>query len=153
MTDTIKNFEQQISSTLCLVSCSSKNQVPHFKAVTDSHLTRLLLRKKSIFRSGLPICHELWDIESIFFSLSILHPPKCLFSPVYVKCHAETFFLSKNIILYHKYKFSTQTLLLITPLKKNKNKNNKQKKKTNQTNQQKTKQKKSPFGYLSQTKF
>ena len=51
MTDTMKHFEQQTSSTLCsvfkcLVSCSSKNQVPYFKAVTDSNLTRLLLRKK-----------------------------------------------------------------------------------------------------------
>ena len=51
MTDTIKHFEQQTSSTLvfCLLSCSSKNQVPYFilnKAVTDSNLTGLLLRKK-----------------------------------------------------------------------------------------------------------
>ena len=48
MTDTMKHFEQQTSSTLvfCLISCSSKNQVPYFKAVTDSNLTRLLLRKK-----------------------------------------------------------------------------------------------------------
>ena len=30
----------------CLVSCSSKNQVSYFKAVNDSNLTRLLLRKK-----------------------------------------------------------------------------------------------------------
>ena len=66
MTDTIKHFEQQTSSTrvFCLVSCSSKNQVPYFIAVTDSNLTRLLLRKKkkfkkTAFRSGLPICHEL----------------------------------------------------------------------------------------------
>ena len=80
MTDTVKHFVQQTSSTLCsvfkcLVSCSSKNQVPYFKAVTDSNLTRLLLRrekktlKKNAFRSGLPICHELWDIAFIFFSL------------------------------------------------------------------------------------
>ena len=67
------------NSVFCLVSCSSKNQVPYFKAVTDSNLTRLLLRKKkkkkkslkkNAFRSGLPICHELWDIAFIFFSLS-----------------------------------------------------------------------------------
>ena len=47
MTDTMKHFEQQTFSThvFCLVSCSSKNQVPYFKAVTDSSLTRLLLRK------------------------------------------------------------------------------------------------------------
>ena len=79
MTDTMKHFEQQTSSTLCsvfkcLVSCSAKNQVPYFKAVTDSNLTLLLLRrkkkkplKKNAFRSGLPICHELWDIAFIFF--------------------------------------------------------------------------------------
>ena len=34
------------NSVFCLVSCSSKNQVPYFKAVADSNLTRLLLRKK-----------------------------------------------------------------------------------------------------------
>ena len=34
------------NSVFCLVSCSSKNQVTYFKAVTDSNLTRLLLRKK-----------------------------------------------------------------------------------------------------------
>ena len=53
-----------------------QKQVPYFKAVIDSNLTRLLLRKKkkkhvkkTAFRSGLPICHELWDIGFIFFSL------------------------------------------------------------------------------------
>ena len=52
-----------------------QNQVPYFKAVTDSNLTRLLLRKKkkknvkkTAFRSGLPICHELWDIAFIFLA-------------------------------------------------------------------------------------
>ena len=68
------------NSVFYLVSCSSKNQVPYFKDVTDSNLTRLLLRKKkkkkktlkkkkNAFRSGLPICHKLWDIPFIFFSL------------------------------------------------------------------------------------
>ena len=64
------------NSVFCLVSCSSKNQVPYFKAVTDSNLTRLLLRekkkkktfKKKRVRSGLPICHELWDIAFIFLA-------------------------------------------------------------------------------------
>ena len=67
---------------LCSVSCSFKNQVPYFKAVTDSNLTRLLLRekkknikkkkkkkKKKPFRSGPPICHELWDTAFIFLAL------------------------------------------------------------------------------------
>ena len=73
-------------SMFCLVSCLSKNQVQYFilnKVVTDSNLTRLLLRKKTkqnktkqtnkqqqqlnAFRSGLSICHKLWDIH--FFSL------------------------------------------------------------------------------------
>ena len=38
------------NSVFCLVSCSSKNQVPYFilnKVVTDSNLTCLLLRKKN----------------------------------------------------------------------------------------------------------
>ena len=39
--------------------------------MNDSNLTRLLLRikkkKKNAFRSGLPICHELWDIVFILF--------------------------------------------------------------------------------------
>ena len=35
------------NSVFCLVSCSSKNQVPYLKAVTDSNLTRLLLRKQN----------------------------------------------------------------------------------------------------------
>ena len=43
MTDTMKHFEQQTSSTLCSFI---QNQVPYFKAATDSNLTRLLLRKK-----------------------------------------------------------------------------------------------------------
>ena len=34
------------NSVFYFVFCSSKNQVPYFKAVTDSNLTRLLLRKK-----------------------------------------------------------------------------------------------------------
>ena len=60
------------NSVFCLVSCSSKNQVPYFilnKVVTDSNLKRLLLWKKKqtnkqnkkekekekpTFRSGLP---------------------------------------------------------------------------------------------------
>ena len=62
----------------CVLPCILfiQNQVPYFKAVTDSNLTRLLLKKekkknvkKNAFRSGLPICHELWDIAFIFFSL------------------------------------------------------------------------------------
>ena len=77
------------NSVFCLVSCSSKNQVPYFKAVTDSNLTRLLLRekkkkfKKTAFRSGLPICHELWDIAFIFFSLKSTALPN-LFVPLFV---------------------------------------------------------------------
>ena len=51
MTDTIKHLEQQTSSTLvfCLVSCSSKNQVPYFilnKVVITSNLKRLAAQKK-----------------------------------------------------------------------------------------------------------
>ena len=69
---------------LCVLSCILfiQNQVSYFKAVNDSNLTCLLLRgkkkkktlvKKTAFRSGLPICHELWDITFIFFfSLRIL---------------------------------------------------------------------------------
>ena len=63
----------------CVLPCILfiQNQVPCFKAVTDSNLTRLLLRKKkktvkkTAFRSGLPICHELWDIAFIFCSLKV----------------------------------------------------------------------------------
>ena len=68
----MKHFEQQTSSTLCsvLYLVHPKNQVPYFKALSDSNLTRLLLRKKqsktkqtvtinTAFRSGLPISHEL----------------------------------------------------------------------------------------------
>ena len=52
MTDTIKHFERQTSSTLCsvLFLVHPKNQVPYFilnKVVTDSNLTHLLLRKKT----------------------------------------------------------------------------------------------------------
>ena len=68
----------------CLLSCSSKNHVPYFKAVTDSNLTHLLLRrkkkmlkKKNTFRSGLPICHKLWDIAYIFFSLMPADTAQC----------------------------------------------------------------------------
>ena len=47
MSNTMKHFEQQTSSTLCFVLyLAPKNQVPYFKAVTDSNLTRLLLREK-----------------------------------------------------------------------------------------------------------
>ena len=66
---------------LCVLSCILfiQNQVPYFKAVNDSNLTHLLLRKKKkkkkkpvkkpAFRSGPPICHELWD-SIYFFSLT-----------------------------------------------------------------------------------
>ena len=69
---------------LCVLSCILfiQNQVPYFKAVNDSNRTRLLLRKKekkrkkktlkkNAFRSGLPICHKLWDIAFIFLALCI----------------------------------------------------------------------------------
>ena len=78
---------------LCVLSCILfiQKSSPYFKAVTDSNLTRLLLRKKNkqtnkqtqkqkqkekknkqtnVFRSGLPICHELWDIAAFFLALS-----------------------------------------------------------------------------------
>ena len=64
------------NSVFCLVSCSSKNQVPYFKAVTDSNLTCLLLKKKKkthTFRSGFPICHEFWDIAFIFLAWTSSH--------------------------------------------------------------------------------
>ena len=54
------------------------------KVVTDPNLTCMLLKKtnkqkqnkkkplkKPAFRSGLPICHKLWDID--FFSFSLIH--------------------------------------------------------------------------------
>ena len=68
---------------LCVLSCILfiQNQVPYFKAVTDSNLTRLLLKKKkkkkkkkcykTAFRSGLPICHEFYW-QSIFFFFSLI---------------------------------------------------------------------------------
>ena len=33
--------------------------------------TKKKKKKKNAFRSGLPICHELWDIAFIFFSLML----------------------------------------------------------------------------------
>ena len=62
---------------LCVLSCILfiQNKIPYFKAVTDSHMTRLLLRKKkkkNAFRSCLPICHELWDIAFIFLALKLV---------------------------------------------------------------------------------
>ena len=71
MTDAIKHFEQQISSTLfCLVSCSSINQVlisyRGKKKKKTSDLPKFdtsdccsQKKKKNAFRSGLPICHKL----------------------------------------------------------------------------------------------
>ena len=52
VTDTIKHFGQQASSTFvfCRVSCSSKNRVSNFiliKVVTNSNLTRLLSAQKN----------------------------------------------------------------------------------------------------------
>ena len=65
------------NSVFCLVSCSSKNEVPYFilnKVVTDSNLKHLLLRgkkqkclKKTAFRSGFQICHKLGDVHFLFF--------------------------------------------------------------------------------------
>ena len=125
----------------CLVSCSSKNQVPYFKAVTDSNLTRLLLRKKkkkkslkkTAFRSALPICHELWDIAFIFFSLSknnvnlILVSRKIIVGNVFFKIRLKESIIGSIFILklanfwnlwffqnWSKFKF----------LMKNKNKHN-----------------------------
>ena len=56
-----------------------QNQVPYFKAVTDTSAAHQEKKKKkkkktlkkNAFRSGLPICHELGDIAFIFFSLMI----------------------------------------------------------------------------------
>ena len=80
MTDTIKHFEQQTSSTLrsVLYLVHPKIKFHIFKlnkVVTDSNLKHLLLGgekkniKKNVFRSGFPICHKLWDI--FFFSLAL----------------------------------------------------------------------------------
>ena len=47
MTDTMKHFEQQTLFNSCLPCILFiQNEVPYFKAVTDSNLTRLLPRKK-----------------------------------------------------------------------------------------------------------
>ena len=79
MTDTMKHYEQQTSSTLvfCLVSCSSKIKF-HISKLWPTQIWHVCCSekkkkknvKKNAFRSGLPICHELWDITFIFFSLS-----------------------------------------------------------------------------------
>ena len=83
------------NSVFCLVSCSSKNQVPYFilnKVVTDSNLKRLLLMKKQTnkqnkkekekekptFRSGLPGFSR--DIDFFFFS----HTKKLIFCISYI---------------------------------------------------------------------
>ena len=76
MTDTMKHFEQQTSSTLvfCLVSCTSKIKFHIFQSCDQLKSDTFAAQKKknvkkNAFRSGLPICHELWDIAFIFFSL------------------------------------------------------------------------------------
>ena len=67
------------NSVFCLVSCSSKikfhisklwpTQIWHFCCSEKKKKKKKPTLKKTAFRSGLPICHELWDIAFIFFSL------------------------------------------------------------------------------------
>ena len=76
MTETMKHYEHQTSSTLvfCLVSCSSKIKF-HISKLWPTQIWHVCCSekkktlKKNAFRSGLPICHELWDITFIVFSL------------------------------------------------------------------------------------
>ena len=74
------------NSVRCLVYCSSINQVPYFilkkknncdrpKFDTSAAQKKKKKKKKKTlkkiaFRSGLSICHKLWDIEFFSFSLS-----------------------------------------------------------------------------------
>ena len=82
MTNTMKHFEQQTSSTLCSVLYLAHPKIKfHISKLWPTQIWHVCCSrkkkkktfKKTAFRSGLPICHELWDIAFIFFSL-ILHP-------------------------------------------------------------------------------
>ena len=69
-----------LNSVFCLVSCSSKikfhisklwpTQIWHVCCSEKKQTNKRV--KKNGFRSGLPICHELWDIAFIFSALSSL---------------------------------------------------------------------------------
>ena len=85
----MKHFEQQISSTLCSVlylvhpkSSSIFQSCERLKsdasAAQKKKKKKKNLLKKNAFRSGLPICHELWDIAFIFLALFCLYLMYCL---------------------------------------------------------------------------
>ena len=101
----MKHSEQQTSSTLCsvlyLVHPKSSSI---FQSCEWLNLTRLLLRKKkkkkkkktvkkTAFRSGLPICHELWDIAFIFYSLTTYY--NCASSDIHT-CSCIALFAVRN---------------------------------------------------------
>ena len=57
------------NSVFCLVSCSSKIKF-HISKLWPTQIWHVFCsekKKKPAFRSGLPICHKLWDIAFIFF--------------------------------------------------------------------------------------
>ena len=78
----MKHFEQQTSSTLCSVLYLAHPKIKfHISKLWQTQIWHVCCSgktkkqnkkpfKKTAFRSGLPICHELWDIAFIFFSLT-----------------------------------------------------------------------------------
>ena len=84
----MKHFEQQTSSTLYLVHPKSNSMFQSCERLKSDKvccsekqnkrknkqtlLKKKKKKKKKAFMSGLPICHELWDIAFIFFSLLLL---------------------------------------------------------------------------------
>ena len=112
MTDTMKHFEQQTSSTLvfCLVSCSSKIKF-HISKLWPTQIWHVCCSekkkkkkkkktlKKNAFRSGLPICHKLWDIAFIFFSLILVCSCFSFRENVIVICKIVSFLCSLDNLL------------------------------------------------------
>ena len=80
MADTMKHFEQQTFSTLCSVLYLVHPEIKfHISKLWPTQIWHVCCSgkkmkkkknvKKTAFWSGLPICHELWDIAFIFLSL------------------------------------------------------------------------------------
>ena len=101
---TKKHFEQHTSSTLwCLVSCSSKNQVPYFilnKVVTDSNLTHLLVRREKKMLLG-QVFQFVTSFETQnFFSLSAKKKKKKIEKFLYTQCIYSALVLKYVIDVY-----------------------------------------------------
>ena len=126
-------------SVFCLVSCSSKNkfhisklwptQIWHVccseKKNKQQRQKKKKVKKKNAFRSGLPICHELWDMAFIFFSLIVVLKILLPINTLFRKFHHPRWFTTNNTVIiyflqvslsfdqvFYNYKFTLSLVII-----------------------------------------